>query len=97
MISNKYAKANNPYLSNYEPDRSTNYIMYYDANNLYGWSQSRFLPDREFDWMTDEQLDNFDVMQISDESDTGYILDVDLEYPQHLHDSHSDYPLAAEK
>ena len=84
MISNKYAKANNPYLSNYEPDRSSNYIMYYDANNLYGWSQSRFLPDREFDWMTDEQLDNFDVMQISDESDTGYILDVDLEYPQHF-------------
>ena len=59
--------------------------------------QSRPLQDNDTIYITYEQLDKFDVMQISDESDTGYILDEDLEYPQHLHDSHSDYPLAAEK
>ena len=97
MISNKYAKANNPYVSEYDPDRPSNYIMYYDANNLYGWSICRYLPEREFDWMTDQQLANFDVTQVPDDSDTGYILEVDLEYPEELHDSHSDYPLAPEK
>ena len=37
------------------------------------------------------------LMQIKKDSSTGYILEVDLEYPQELHDIHNDYPLAPEK
>ena len=47
---------------------------------------SENLPQGEFDWMTDQQLKEFDVMSISDDSDVGYILLVDLNYPDHLHD-----------
>ena len=36
-------------------------------------------------------------MQIKKDSSTEYILEVDLEYPQELHDIHNDYPLAPEK
>ena len=36
-------------------------------------------------------------MNIKSNSSTGHILDVDLEYPQELHDIHNDYSLAPEK
>lgn len=96
MISNKYAKANNPYLQDYDASQPNEYITYLDANNLYGDAMSRALPTGDFCWMTEDQLTTFDVMNISDESPTGYILEVDLEYPKHLHNLHSDYPLAPE-
>ena len=40
---------------------------------------------------------NFDVNSVSENSSTGYILEVDLEYPEKLHLLHNDYPLAPEK
>ena len=97
MVSNKYAKANNPYMSEYDPTKSHNYITYLDANNLYGWAMSKNLPECDFCWMTETQLKSVDISSIPSESDTGYIFDVDLEYCQSLHDLHSDYPLAPEK
>ena len=95
-ITKKYAKANNPKLDDYDDTKPTNYLMYWDANNLYGWAMSKKMPEKNFDWMTEEQLERFDVMQVPDDADTGYILEVDLEYPEELHDLHNDYPLAPE-
>ena len=57
---------------------------------------SRPLPQRNFKWVTDDGINNFDVGRISDDSKTSYILEVDLQYPEDLHDLHSDYPLAPE-
>ena len=37
MVSKRHAKANNPHTADYDPKKETNYLMYYDANNLYGW------------------------------------------------------------
>ena len=51
MISNKYAKANNMYLPDFNPDEPNKYIMYLYANNLYGWAMSQYLPHKEFDWL----------------------------------------------
>ena len=42
-------------------------------------------------------FDEFDVALISKKSQTGYIFEVDLEYPDELHELHNDYPLAPEK
>ena len=50
MVSKRYAKANNPMLLDYDPSKPKKYIMYLDANNLYGWAMSKPLPKRDFKW-----------------------------------------------
>jgi len=52
------------------------------------------LPIGDFHFFTDEQVAQFQLHAIAPDSKTGYILECDLEYPPHLHDCHSDYPLA---
>jgi hypothetical protein len=96
MISNKFAKANNHYLTNYDSTEPNSYIAYLDANNLYGWAMSQYLPEKDFVWMVEEEINNFDVSTIEDNSDIGYILEVDLTYPEDIHNLHNDYPLAPE-
>jgi hypothetical protein len=96
-ICNKYGKANNKYLADYDPRSASKYLTYLDANNLYGWAMSQHLPYRDFEWLTEEQLEHFDVREIADNSPEGYVLEVDLVYPPGLHDMHSDYPLAPER
>ena len=56
--------------------------MYLDANNLYGWVMSQYLPYGKFRWS--KNIDNFDVNSIAENSPIGYILGVDLEYPDKL-------------
>ena len=96
MISKRFAEANNPYLQNYDNKKPKNYLMYLDANNLYGWAMSQSLPTRDFQWMSDEDIHALDVTSIPENGDDGYILSVDLQYPPDLHDQHNDYPLAPE-
>ena len=96
MISNRYAKANNIYTPDYDPAKPSTYLMYYDANNLYGWSMSQYLPTGGFRWLTETEIEHLDIMSISETNDFGYILEVDLDYPNELHDDHNDYPLAPE-
>ena len=64
-------------------------------NNLYGWAKSRYLPYGGFKWL--KNVDRFDVNSISKKNPVGYILEVDLKYPDELHVLHNDYPLAPEK
>ena len=42
-------------------------------------------------------MDGFDVDSISQKSPIGYFFEVDLDYPDELHELHNDYPLAPEK
>ena len=64
-------------------------------NNLYGWTMSGYLPYGRFKWL--KNADWFDVNLVSEKSPIGYILEVDLEYPDELYLLHNDYPLALEK
>ena len=89
-ISHRHAKANNEYIgTEFDPAEETNFISYLDAKNLYGWAMSKQLPTSGFKWMTDNALD--DCKHLS------CFLEVDLEYPEDLHDLHNDYPLAPER
>ena len=95
-ISNRYSRANNPYLPSHDPVKPSKYITFLDANNLYGWAMSAPLPTHGFTWLSKDDIQRLDILQIADDSPEGYILDVDLGYPAHLHDLHNDYPLAPE-
>ena len=53
-IANRYAKANNPYMKDYVNTKETNYIMYLDANNLYGWAMGQPLPTGGFKRLTEK-------------------------------------------
>ena len=68
-----------------------------DANNLYGYGMSQYLPTGNFEWLNKKDIDKLNLDNYSDESDKGLILEIYLEYPEELHDLHSDYPLAPEK
>ena len=96
-ISHRYSKANNKYMSKYDENMPSKYIMYLDANNLYGWAMSQYLPTGNFRWMTEKQISKLNVARYNENSEKGLILEVDLEYPKELHDLHNDYPLAPEK
>ena len=96
-IANRYGKANNKCMKKYDEKAPSKYIMYLDANNLYGWAMSQYLPTGRFRWMTQKQIDKIDLAKYKEDSDKGIILEVDLKYPKELHDLHNDYPLAAEK
>ena len=54
--------------------------MYLDANNLYGWAMSQYLPTGNFRWMKQQHIDNLDLAKYREDSKTGIILEVDLKY-----------------
>ena len=96
-IANRYSKANNRYTKNYDEKAPSKYIMYLDANNLYGWAMSQYLSTGGLRWLKQTEIDKLDLNKYKDNSKRGIILEVDLEYPKELHDLHNDYPIAAEK
>ena len=96
-ITNRYGNANNKYMKEYDEKAPSKYIMYLDANNLYGWAMSQCLPTGNFKWMTDKEISKIDLGKYKADGKKGLILEVDLEYPQELHDIHNDYPVAPEK
>ena len=99
MISNRYGEANNKYMGNrFNKNKLSKYLMYLDANNLYGSAMSEKLPIHSFKWLSSgetEKLFNNQVVQIWEK--TPCILEVDLEYPEDLHDLHNDYPFCPER
>ena len=96
-ITNQYGKANNKYMKEYNEKAPSKYIMYLDANNLYGWAMSHYLPTGNFKWMTDKEIKKINLGKSKADGKKGLILEVDLEYPQELHDLHNDYPVCPEQ
>ena len=98
IISNRYGKANNKYMKDYNKKEASKYLMYVDANNLYGWAMSQKLPVHSFKWMSNKEIENiFNNQIVQVWKKTPCILEVDLEYPEELHDLHNDYPLCPER
>ena len=58
---------------------------------------SQYLPTGGFRWLDEEEVNDLDVDNIPEDGSKGYILEVDLEYPEELHGAHGQYPLAPEK
>ena len=82
-------------MNDYDPKKPSIFISCFDMNNVYGWAMSEYLPYEGFKLL--KNVDGLHVMSISEKSLIGYFLEVDLEYPDELHELHNDYPLALGK
>ena len=89
----RYAKANSKYKKNYDKNKESSYIQYLDANNLYGWTMSQRLLVNGFKWVKNTlKIDEEFLKNYHEDSDKGYILEVDVKYPRKLHDLHCNLP-----
>ena len=94
MISTRYARADNPsFPSTYDDKLPRQDLIYLDANNLYGYAMSQFLPTHGFRLLSSDEIT---ALELELDSEDGYIYEVDLHYPAKLHNRHDDYPLAPE-
>ena len=94
----RYAKANNKYMKGYDKNKESPYLKYWDLNNLYGWVMSQKLPVNKFEWIEDISQFNEDfIKNYNEESDEGYFLEVDVQYPEKLHELHNDLPFLPER
>ena len=94
----RYAKSNNKYMKNYDENIESSYLMYLDANNLYGLAMSQRLPVNGFEWM--EQLSEFVkrfIKNYDENDDKGCILEVDVECRENLFNLLYDLPFLPER
>ena len=97
MISNRYGKANNKYMKEgFNMNEASKFLMYLDANNLYGCAMSEKLPTHGFKWLTGGEIEKI-YENRHNLNKIPCILEVDIHYPKKLHDKHNDYPLCAER
>ena len=96
-IAKRFSKANNKQMQSYDDKKPSKYITYLDANDLYGCAMSQYLPDSGIKWLNQKEINNFCLNSIDKNSSVEYILEVDLEYPDELHELNSAYPLTPEK
>ena len=102
----KYARANNRFMKDFDPEKEISYIQYLDFVNLYGFCLMQPLPVGDFRWLNDEEIERVKTMLLSGHDnykqyfnfsqDKEIILETDLDYPEHLHDSHNQMPFCAE-
>ena len=94
----RYAKTNNKYMKDYDKKKKSSYIQYLDANNLYGKAMTEKLPVRGVRWMDDiSKMDEDFVTGYGKNDNKGYILEVDVDYPNELQNLHSDLPFLPER
>ena len=94
----RYAKANNEYIKYFDKNEESSCLEYLDANNLYDWAISPLSSVDGFDWVKNlSKIDEDFIKSYDEDSDKGYIFDVDIEYPRELHDFYSDLPLLPER
>ena len=85
-------------MKNYDSSKEYSYIQYLDGNNLYGAAMSQKLPMNGFKWVNDIfEINEKFVKSYNKNSDKGYILEVDVDYPSKLHKLHSDMPFLPER
>ena len=84
-------------MKSYNKDKEEEFLQYLDANNLYGRAMSQKLPVRGFKWKKDKLKFNEEFIKNYDEdSDKGYILEVDVKYSENVHGLHEDLPFLPE-
>ena len=94
----RYVKANNKYMNNYDKNIESSYLIYLDANNLYGWEISQKLPVNGFKWVKDlSHLKEDFTKNYGKNSDIEYFLEVDVKCPKKLFSLQEDLPFLPER
>ena len=94
QVAKRRVIANNNEMLNYNPKKPLKYMIYVDANNLYGHAMTKKLPINGFKSIgeTSQFTQEFTIIWI-----LLIFLTVDIDYPSHLHDEHNDLPFLVEK
>ena len=96
VFSSRHEVAKNIMLPYFDESKDVSSIIYIDSNNFYGGIMLQYtLPLKDFELVEDNSLD--EKLQTEDEGDIGFLVEVDLEYPDELHDNYADYPLVPYK
>ena len=81
----RYAKAKNKFMKDYDKNKESSYLKYWDVNNTYGWVMSQKLPVNRFEWIETTSPFNEDfIKNYNEESDEGYFLESEVQYPEKL-------------
>ena len=89
-VIRSYAETNNKYMNNYDENKKSSFLPHLDANNLYGCPVIKKLHVGGFKWVKNvSKIDEKFKKNYDENSDVGYFLQTDLEYPKELHDLHS--------
>ena len=88
VLGNRYIKANINYLEDYDSSKSSNHLLYLDANNLYGWAMSQPLPTGDFEW---ENPNSYNWRNLPENG--GCIIVCDLEYTLNANLKHLNFLL----
>ena len=84
-------------MKDYDKYKESSYLKHWDASKLYGWSMSQMLPVDKFEWIKDTfQFNEAFIKRYNEESDEGYFLEVNVQYPEKLHELRNDLPFLPE-
>ena len=87
-------------MKNYDKYIISSYLMYLDANNLYGWAMSQKIPVNGFKWVEKSRLSKFNeifIKNYEENSDKGYFFEVDVDYTKKLFNLHKDLPFLPDR
>ena len=87
--------ANNPHLNTFDPSKKTTFGAFYDVISPYAGTMQKMTPRGNYRWNSEIAVKQ--VLETPENSNIGYIVEVDLKYPQHLQNLHNGLPLAPEK
>ena len=97
QVIRKHGIGNNKCLPDYDSGKKSTYLQYLDANNLYGYAMNKKLPLNGHKWVDTAIFTDKFIKNYNDNSDEGYLLEVDIVYRKELHSVHRDLPFLPEK
>ncbi|XP_034242358.1 uncharacterized protein LOC117645912 [Thrips palmi] len=86
--------ANNPQVSNYDPQKELTYLGQFDLNSLYTTTQATYsMPTSGYRYLSESELRSFELGRVNNESAVGFLICCDLHYPDDIKEKTRYLPL----